>query len=77
MDGKNSFASPKVGLERLMKSDSQALISNDAIHNFEAFHCKVSIFDSIFEKRKLCFEKFALKNLFRIFLRSLSFLLKK
>ena len=51
MDGKNSFASPKVGLERLMKSDSQALISNDAIHNFEAFHCKVSIFDSIFEER--------------------------
>ena len=51
MDGKNSFASPKVGLERLVKSDSKALISNDAIHNFEAFHCKVSIFDSIFEER--------------------------
>ena len=51
MDGKNSFASPKVGLERLVKSDWHALISNDAIHNFETFHCKVSIFDSIFEER--------------------------
>ena len=55
MNGKNSFASLNIGLERLVKSDSQALISNDAIHNFDAFHCKVSIFVSIlyvvFEER--------------------------
>ena len=43
MDGKNSFASPKVGLERLVKSEAQALINNVPIHNYEAFHCMVSI----------------------------------
>ena len=47
MDGKNSFASIKVGLERLVKSDSQALISNKPIHNFDAFHCRVSLFNYI------------------------------
>ena len=41
MDGKKSFVSTKIGLERLLESDSQALISNLPIQNFEDFHCKV------------------------------------
>ena len=43
MDGKRSFVSTKIGLERLLESDSQALISNLPIQNFEDFQCKVSI----------------------------------
>ena len=43
MDGKKSFVSTEIGLERLLESDSQALISNLPIQNFEDFQCKVSI----------------------------------
>ena len=46
MDGKKSFVSTKIGLERLLESDSQALISNLPIQNFEDFHCKVSIINN-------------------------------
>ena len=43
MDGKKSFVSTEIGLERLLESDLQALISNLPIQNFEDFQCKVSI----------------------------------
>ena len=43
MDGKRSFVSTKIGLERLLESDSQALISNLPIQNVEDLHCKVSL----------------------------------
>ena len=42
MDGKRSFVSTKIGLERLLESDSQALISNLPIQNFEDFQLAFS-----------------------------------
>ena len=43
MDGIKPFVSIENGLERLVKSEAQALINNVPIHNYEAFHCMVSI----------------------------------
>ena len=43
MDGIKPYVSIENGLERLVKSEAQALINNVPIHNYEAFHCMVSI----------------------------------
>jgi hypothetical protein len=48
MDGIKPFVAIETGLERLVKSETQALINNVPIHNYEAFHCMVSAYNFIF-----------------------------
>ena len=47
MDGIKPFVAIETGLERLVKSETQALINNVPIHNYEAFHCMVSAYNFI------------------------------
>ena len=54
MDGLNSFGKNKDQLDKLVKSDSLALIQNMPTHNFEEYHCKVT---SVWKANTLLFTK--------------------
>ena len=41
MDGLNSFGKNKDQLDKLVQSDSAALIQDIPTHNFKEYHCKV------------------------------------
>ena len=54
MDGLNSFGKNKDQLDKLVKSDSLALIQDIPTNNFEEYHCKVT---SVWKANVLLFTK--------------------
>ena len=41
MDGLNSFYDTDAGLDRLVRTESTAMIVDGPIHSFKEYHCKV------------------------------------
>ena len=41
MDGLNSFYDTDAGLERLVRTESTAMIVDGPIHSFKEYHCQV------------------------------------
>ena len=41
MDGQNSFYDTDAGLDRLVRTESTAMIVDGPIHSFKEYHCQV------------------------------------